>query len=143
MGTDYSQYAELFKNFNLEKNIFEKSKEEKKPEIKKPEIKYENDLMYLVKENPNAYRILLFLQDKMENNNSSVMCSYTVIQEALQISRTTAARAIKLLKDKKLIYVYKSGTSNIYTNYELNFDKKHCKIETVVILAESEQKGNV
>lgn len=107
---------------------------------------YSNELIWLVKENPNAYRILLFLFDQMDNYNS-VMCSYTVMQELLEISRTTAARAVKLLKEKGFIYVYKSGTSNVYVaNPDIVWNswgnnKKYCKFPTNIILSASEQEN--
>lgn len=44
--------------------------------------KHSNDLMWLVKANANAYRILLFLFDHMDKYNA-VMCSYNVLEEAL------------------------------------------------------------
>lgn len=106
---------------------------------------HSEDLMWLVKTNPIAYRILLFLFDHMDKYNA-VMCSYQVFQESLEISRATASRAIKLLKDKGFIHVYKSGTSNVYvTNPDLVWNSwgnnvRYCEFPANVILSASEQE---
>lgn len=69
---------------------------------------------WLMAKSPIAYRIFKFLINNMDNYNA-VICSYQVLQESFGVSQVTVARAIKLLKDKKYIDVYKSGTSNVYT----------------------------
>lgn len=106
--------------------------------------KHSNDLMWLVKANVNAYRILLFLFDHMDKYNA-VMCSYNVLEEALEISESTVKRAIKVLKDHGFIYIYKSGTSNVYvTNPDLAWNSwgnnvKYCEFPANVIISASEQ----
>lgn len=69
---------------------------------------------WLMAKSPIAYRIFKFLINNMDSYNA-VICSYKVLQESFEISQDTVRRAIKLLKDKKYIDVYKSGTSNVYT----------------------------
>lgn len=106
---------------------------------------HSEDLMWLVKTNPNAYRILLFLFDHMDKYNA-VMCSYQVFQESLEISRATASRAVKLLKSKGFIAVLKSGTSNVYiANPDLVWNSwgnnmLYCEFPANVILTASEQE---
>lgn len=106
---------------------------------------HSEDLMWLVKTNPNAYRILLFLFDHMDKYNA-VICSYQVFQESLEISRATASRAIKLLKNKGFIAIMKSGTSNVYiANPDLVWNSwgnnmQYCEFPTNVILSASEQE---
>ncbi|WP_114200817.1 replication/maintenance protein RepL, partial [Staphylococcus aureus] len=68
---------------------------------------------WLMSKSPIAYRIFKFLINNMDSYNA-VMCSQTVLQEQFDVSRVTISRAIKLLKEKQLIDVYKSGTSNVY-----------------------------
>ena len=105
---------------------------------------HSEDLMWLVKENPNAYRILLFLLDHMDKYNA-VMCSYIVIQEALGMSRATASRAVKLLKEHGFIAILKSGTSNVYVvNNDLAWNSwgnnvQYCEFPANVIISASEQ----
>lgn len=68
---------------------------------------------WLIKTSPLAYRILQFLVQNMDHYNA-IVCSYKVLQDYFSISQVSVARAIKLLKDNKFIFVIKSGTSNIY-----------------------------
>lgn len=100
---------------------------------------------WLMAKSPIAYRIFKFLINNMDGYNS-VVCSYAVLQEYFEVSKPTITRAIKLLKDKKYVEVYKSGTSNVYainknivwnswgTNY------KYAKFGANIILSESEQE---
>ena len=105
-------------------------------------------LMWLVTANPNAYKILLFLFDHMDKYNA-VMCSYTVLQEALNMSRSTASRAVKLLKEKGFIVILKSGTSNVYVvNNDLAWNSwgsnvQYCQFPANIILSASEQEERV
>ena len=105
---------------------------------------HSKDLMWLVGENPTAYRILLFLFDNMDKYNA-VVCSYQVLQDYFGIGRTTASNAIKLLKEKNFIFVYKSGTSNVYVaNPDLVWNSwgkntAYCKFPANILLSIKEQ----
>lgn len=100
---------------------------------------------WLMAKSPIAYRIFKFLINNMDNYNA-VVCSYKVLQEYFDVSQVTVARAIKLLKEKQYIEVYKSGTSNVYAvnkniawnSWGKNF--KYAKFEANIILSESEQE---
>lgn len=101
---------------------------------------------WLMSKSPIAYRIFKFLINSMDGYNS-VVCSQIVLQEAFGVSRPTVARAIKLLKEKKYIDIYKSGTSNVYcvnknivwSSWGSNF--KYAKFGANIILSSSEQEG--
>lgn|SRR5690625_215802 len=103
---------------------------------------------WLMSKSPIAYRIFKFLINNMDSYNA-VMCSQTVLQEQFDVSRVTISRAIKLLKEKQFIDVYKSGTSNVYavnkqiawSSWGSNF--KHGKFGANIILSESEQDEQV
>lgn len=107
-------------------------------------LEHTEKMLNLLKVNPVAARLLFFLVDQMDNVNA-VMCSYTVLEEALDISRPTITRAIRTLKDLGFIAIYKSGTSNVYTVNDNVFwkswgnKKRYSKFPANVILAESEQ----
>ena len=111
-------------------------------QVNKDYYKAEDKLMV---QSPIAYRIFKFLINNMDGYNS-VVCSYKVIQEYFGISQVTVARAIKLLKEKKYIEIYKSGTSNIYAinknivwnSWGNNF--KYAKFGANILLSESEQE---
>lgn len=96
-------------------------------------------------ENPKALKLLFFIFDHMDNYNA-VVCSYKVFQEALGISAKTVQRSIKYLKENGFLYVYKTGTSNVYvanknlvwrswgSNYE------YCEFPANIVLSASEQE---
>jgi len=103
---------------------------------------------WLMAKSPVAYRIFKFLINNMDSYNA-VICSQQVLQETFDISRTTVARAIKLLKDKQYIDIYKSGTSNVYAvNKQIAWSSwgnnyQHGKFGANIILTESEQEEAV
>lgn len=143
-------------SFETQKRLLEQQKQEELKTLKNTrKSPYKNfyqinadhseDLMWLVKANSNAFRILLFLFDHMDNYNA-VICSYQVFQEALDIGRTTASLAIKFLKEHGFIYIYKSGTSNVYVaNPDIVWkswgnNKQYCKFPANIILSTAEQE---
>lgn len=96
-------------------------------------------------ENPKALKLLLFIFDHMDKYNA-VICSYQVFQEALGMSGRTVSRCVKYLKDNGFLYVYKSGTSNVYiANPDLVWNSwgnnmQYCEFPANVILSASEQE---
>ncbi|NFI54762.1 helix-turn-helix transcriptional regulator [Clostridium botulinum] len=106
---------------------------------------YSKEMIWLAGKNSRAHQILLFLLDQMDNYNA-LMCSYKVIQEALDISESTAKRGIKLLKDHGFIAVYRSGSSNVYAvNKSLAWSSwgtnyKYAKFDAKIIISENEQE---
>ena len=114
-------------------------------QVNKDAYKLEDKLMA---ESPIAYRIFRFLTNHMDGYNA-VVCSQAVLQESFQVGRTTIYKAVKLLKDKQFLTVYKSGSTNIYTlnknivwnSWGTNF--KYAKFEANIVLSESEQEKKV
>lgn len=98
----------------------------------------------MIDANPNAAIVFMFLAEHMDKMNA-VVCSYQVLQEQLNIGRTTLSKAVKYLREKGFLYVYKSGISNVYClNPNLVWsnhgDKvKYCKFPANVLLSASEQ----
>ncbi|MGL5649879.1 MAG: replication/maintenance protein RepL [Clostridium sp.] len=129
-----------------------KEKEKKEKEKKSP---YKNFIQFnkasykaedqLLEKSATAYRVFKFLIQNMDSYNA-VMCSYTVLEENLNISNSTVKRAIRLLKTEKFIDVYKSGTSNVYcinknivwSSWGTNF--KYAKFGANIILSKTENK---
>lgn len=143
-------------SFETQKRLLEQQEQEDLEKLKKERkspfnnfyqinADHSEELIWIVKENPNAFRVFLFLLDHMDKYNA-VMCSYQVFQEALDIGRTTASTAIKFLKKHGFIYVYKSGTSNVYvTNPDIAWkswgnNRKYCEFPANIILSASEQE---
>lgn len=101
------------------------------------------EMIWLTNNHPKAQVILLFLLDQMDDYNA-VMCSYQVLQEALDMSTATITRAIKILKDKGYVAILKSGTSNVYVvNKDLAWGSwgknfRYCKFPANVVLSATE-----
>lgn len=100
-----------------------------------------------LKENPKALELLFFIFDHMDKYNA-VICSYKVFQEALGMSKATVQRAIRYLKENGFLYVYKSGTSNVYVaNKNLVWNSwgnnvEYCEFPANIVLSKSEQEEN-
>lgn len=98
----------------------------------------------LVKTNPIAGEIFLFFIENMDGTNALVV-SYKVLQEITGKSERSVARAVKVLKDKKLVKILKSGNMNVYcVNAEIVWQKarediKHAKFRANVYLTKTEQ----
>ena len=99
-------------------------------------------------ENPKALKLLLFIFDHMDKYNA-VICSYKVFQETLGMGQATVARCVKYLKDHGFLYVYKTGTSNVYVaNKNLVWNSwgnnvEYCEFPANIILSASEQEERV
>ncbi len=101
-----------------------------------------------LKENPKALEVLFFIFDHMDKYNA-VVCSYKVFQEALGISAKTVQRSIAYLKEHGFLYVYKTGTSNVYVaNKDLVWNSwgnnvEYCEFPANIVLSASEQEERV
>lgn len=111
-------------------------------------LKHAELLMGLSLHEPKARAILDFLFAHMDGYNALV-CSYKAVQEALEISRTTAYEAIKVLTSQGFIHVAKSGNSTVfYINDDLAWkswgkNHKYCEFPANIILSASENQALV
>lgn len=101
-------------------------------------------LRRLTLEDPSAAAVFLFLTEYMGRSNA-VACSYTLLEEALGISRSSVYRAVKTLKEGGYLSVTKMGTSNVYhLNAELVWSswatgKRYAEMRARILVSESEQ----
>lgn len=101
---------------------------------------------WLMAKSPIAYRIFKFLINHMDHYNA-IICSHVVLQENFKVSRATVSRALKILKDKGYIVVFKTGKTNVYavndkivwTSWGTNYE--YSKFPANVILSTSEQEN--
>lgn len=130
----------------------QKEKEELKQQRKSPfsrfyQVNKDNSeyLRSCLRENPKALELLFFIFDHMDKYNA-VICSYQVFQEALGMSKATIQRSIKYLKDNGFVYIYKTGTSNVYVaNKDLVWNSwgnniDYCEFPANIVLSRSEQE---
>lgn len=107
--------------------------------------KYNTVRAKLILKNAPAAAIFQFLSGHIDHYNA-VVCSYTVIQEALSISRASIQRGIAYLKENGYITVAKSGTTNVYVlNPQLVWNSwgtnyKYCEFDAKVILSATENE---
>lgn len=130
------------KNAEKEENEKRKSPYKNFAQLNRDELVQVRSMM---KDNPNAALVFIFLIEHMDNMNALV-CSYRVLQECLGLGRTTLSNSIKYLKEHNFLYVYKAGTANVYcvnpniawTSYGKNV--QYCKFPANVIISASEQE---
>ena len=67
----------------------------------------------LIKDEPKAASLFLFLSEKMDQENA-LLVSQETLAEYFGISKRTIIRQLNILKDKGFIEIIKSGTANIY-----------------------------
>ena len=78
---------------------------------------------------------------------NAVVCSYKVFQEALGIGQATVARSVKYLKDNGFLYIYKSGTSNVYVANkkscveQLGNNQEYCEFPANIVLSKANKKN--
>jgi len=128
-----------------EKELFEAEKKSPYSRWAQYNLEHSKDIMWLQMKHPKAAAILTFLIDQMDTTNA-VMCSYQVLQEMFDISPDTVRRAVKILREKGFIWVYKSGSSNVYTiNDSLCWkawgkNRRYSKFPANIIISMSEQE---
>ncbi|MCM1165879.1 MAG: replication/maintenance protein RepL [Lachnospiraceae bacterium] len=104
------------------------------------------DWVLLTRNNHVAAEVLWFLIDNSDRYNA-VVCSSTVLEEALGYSRITISKAIKYLKENQFVEIKKSGTTNVYLiNKEISWKSwgknfKYAKFGASVLISESEQNN--
>lgn len=106
------------------------------------------NLAELASESKTAFKIFMFLAKHMDGANA-LCVSMLALEDALGISRSTANRAIKHLKNNGWICVLKTGTSNIYVlNPKVVWSsyanqKKYCQFKTNVIISPTENEDYI
>lgn len=137
------------------RSLAEQEREEQRKSRKSPfsrfyQVNKDNSeyLRSCLKENPKALEVLFFIFDHMDKYNA-VVCSYKVFQEALGMSKATVQRSVAYLKEHGFLYVYKTGTSNVYVaNKDLVWNSwgnnvEYCEFPANMILSASEQENRL
>lgn len=99
----------------------------------------------LTDKSPSAISVLMFFFENMDDYNT-IMVSQQVIAEALDKSRQTIAKAIKVLEEESIIGIGKVGQANVYlVNPQIAWQNGYRKRKTMnlkgnILLGESENK---
>ena len=100
------------------------------------------------KSEPKAGALFMFFMEHMDRENALIV-SIKTISEILEWSELTVYRQIKVLKEKNLITIAKSGTSNIYfINSQVAWTtygnkKEYAKFNASVLISKSEQEYRI
>lgn len=100
---------------------------------------------FLSSENGLAAGIYFFLTERMTVHNA-VACSYQVLQDYFNASKTSVYNAIKLLKEKNFFQISKMGNTNVYhLNTEIVWQRGYnarefAEFSAVVVLSKNEQE---
>jgi len=106
---------------------------------------YMQTFIKLNTENSSGFNFFMFLLDKMDRRNA-ILISRDTLAALFNVKVLTISRWTRWCKDKKLIDVVKSGSSNIYCvnsnlAWKAGADKKHyAKFTTEVIVSKEEQE---
>ena len=68
----------------------------------------------LTRKNPLASEILMYLIEHMGRTTNAVVCSYVTLTEVTGMSRSSVARAMRVLKDDAWIDAVKIGNATAY-----------------------------
>ncbi len=102
-------------------------------------------LISMIRENSTAANVFLFLVEHMDKRNA-IIISQQAIAEGLGLTRKTIHTAVKYLREKKALEIFKSGTSNIYAiNSQIVWKtnangKKYALFDARVYITKSEQE---
>ena len=103
------------------------------------------ELRWLSETNGLAFSILLFVIEHMDNRNA-LACSYAILEDYFEKSRTTIYRAVKLLEDNGFVSILKMGNSNVYiVNSEVAWSswgnqKEYCQFDGKILVSRKENK---
>lgn len=102
-------------------------------------------IIQITEQNPSALKVLTWLLKHMDKRNALVI-SQNSLSDALNLSRSTVHRAITYLREKKVITMLKTGTSNVYVvNAQIAWKsnaqgKKYALFDAKVYVSELEQE---
>lgn len=102
----------------------------------------------LARKSPLAHEILYYLVEHMGKTTNAVVVSYKTLQEVTDVSRSTVARAVKVLKDDNWIDTVKIGSATAYAVNARVFwqasrnQKEYAVFQATVVAAASEQESD-
>lgn len=103
----------------------------------------------LTRKNPLASEILMYLIEHMGRTTNAVVCSYVTLMEVTGVSRSSVARAMRVLKEDAWIDAIKIGNATAYGINARAFwqasrnQKKYAIFQATVIASATEQDPGV
>ena len=68
----------------------------------------------LIKDEPKAASLFLFLSEKMDQENALIVSQETLSENILEFQKEQLLEQLNVLKEKGFIEIIKSGTANVY-----------------------------
>jgi len=102
----------------------------------------------LTRKNPLSSEILMYLIENMGKTTNAVVCSYVTLTEVTGVSRSSVARAMKILKDDRWLESIKIGNATAYCVNASAFwqanrhQKKYAIFKATVIASATEQDSD-
>ncbi|EAP9626449.1 plasmid replication initiation protein [Salmonella enterica] len=102
----------------------------------------------LTRKNPLSSEILMYLVENMGKTSNAVICSYVTLTEVTGVSRSSVARAVKLLKDDRWLESIKIGNATAYCINAAVFwqaqrnHKKYAIFQATAIASATEQDSD-
>lgn len=109
---------------------------------------YLREWRILTRKNPLASEILMYLIENMGKTTNAVVCSYMTLTEITGASRSSVARAVKILKDDRWLESIKIGNASAYCINATAFwqaqrhQKKYAIFQATVIASSTEQDSD-
>jgi hypothetical protein len=107
---------------------------------------YLRNMRELTAKSPLAMTILFYLTEHMGRTTNAVVCSYRTLGEVTGLSRTSVAKAIKILKQDNWIDAIKIGNATAYCINERvawqagRNERQYAKFSATVIASAEEQE---
>lgn len=149
MELSMEEFKKLQRLLELDQTEEQETEEQEKKEKNHNFIQLYKDhmpeLRWLMSQHAFASNLLFFLLEHMDNRNA-LACSYAVLEDYFQKSRSTIFRGIKTLEENGFIDVLKMGNSNVYVvNQDLawtdkNTNKKFAKYDGKILVSKKENK---
>lgn len=109
---------------------------------------YLKQVRELARKSPVAMEILFYLIEHMGRTTNAVVCSYKTLCEVTNLSRTSVANAIKILKNDNWVDAVKIGNATAYCINERVFwqatrgQRRYAIFSATIIASESEQESD-
>ncbi|MBE0422194.1 plasmid replication initiation protein [Pseudoalteromonas distincta] len=108
---------------------------------------YLKDMRVLARKSPLGHEILYYLVENMGRTTNAVVVSYRTLEEVTSTSRSSVARAVKILRDDNWMETVKVGSATAYcvnarAFWQAGRNQKQYAIFSATVVASSEEQGD-
>ena len=149
MNCNFSESIDKIESESRKRDFVAEEQEQEQRKKNKDFVQYKRKglgyLRKVIKDNPFAAEIFVFLSEFMDYKNA-VCCTSKVLEEYFNTSRSSVYRAVKYLEDNAYVIVANAGSARVFTvNPDIAWttyaDKKSlCEFNGKILLSASENK---